>query len=176
MLIPLLERAKNTRDLYLKVTHLLLSTTLKPFLTLKYNSATSTLTYPWVTIFHVFDLLKPQQGTLLLQLCPLVLQLPISPFPPLMSLSWSVLAQWRVSSNLSCPSKRNQDELAGALGHQPLCYLNPQHLRLHNGRQVLRKSRGDGKKAIYSQGIQERKAHKDPATKGRRAALIMTIP
>lgn len=54
------------------------------------------------------------------------------PFPHfhLWCLSWSVLAQWCVSSNLSCPSKRSQDEMAGALGHQPLRYLNHQHL--HN--------------------------------------------
>ncbi len=99
---------------------------------------------------------------------------PLSPFPPPMSLSWSALAQWRVSSNLSCPSKRNQDEMAGALGHQPPCYLNHQHLRLHNGRFWERA--GGWKKAIYSQGIQEKKARRDPATVGGRAALIMTIP
>lgn len=42
-------------------------------------------------------------------------------------LPWSVLAQWCVSSNLSCPSKRNQDEMAGAPGHPPMRYLNHRH-------------------------------------------------
>lgn len=35
---------------------------------------------------------------------------------------------------------------------------------------------GGWKKAIYSQGIHETKAHGDPATEEGRAALIMTIP
>lgn len=45
--------------------------------------------------------------------------------------------------------------MAGALGHQPQCYLNPQHLSLHNGRQVLRKSRGDGMSYIQAGNIRE---------------------
>lgn len=40
----------------------------------------------------------------------------------------------------------------------------------------LRKSRGDGRKLYTAKGRQEREARRDPATKGRRAALIMTIP
>lgn len=35
--------------------------------------------------------------------------------------------------------------MAEALGHQTLRYLNHQHLRLHNGRQVLREQ-GDGRR------------------------------
>ena len=99
-----------------------------------------------ITIFLVFDLPKAQWGTLLPQLCPVVLPAPHSPFPPPMSPSWWVLAQWHVSSNLSCPFKRNQDGMAGAPGHQPLRYLNHRHLRLHNGRFWERARGGDGRK------------------------------
>lgn len=42
--------------------------------------------------------------------------------------------------------------MAGGLGHQPPCYLNHQHLRLHNGRRVTEKEQGGWKKAIYSKG------------------------
>ena len=59
--------------------------------------------------------------------------------------------------------------------HQSLRYLNNRRRRLHNGIQVRNKRVG-GWKTIYGRETQERKARTDPATKGRRAALIMTKP
>lgn len=39
-----------------------------------------------------------------------------------------------MNSNLSCPFKRNQDEMAAAQGHPPPHYLHHQDSHLHNGR------------------------------------------
>lgn len=122
----------------------------RPFLT----HLSTIVPHPHPSCYHISCIWPSQSsaGNSISPALPCVPKLSLSLFPPPMSFSWSVLAQWCVSSNLSCPSKRNQDEMAGALGHQPQCYLNHQHLCLHNGRKVLRRSSGMEKKSYIQPG------------------------
>lgn len=83
MLIPLVERlkrAKYERSLCKSHTSAFVCNSKTFSDPLEHNSPTSILPYLCVTIFHAFDLPKAQQGTLLPQLCPVVLQLPFPHF------------------------------------------------------------------------------------------------
>lgn len=113
---------------------------------------------------------------LLLQLHPMLLQLTFILFN-LWCLSWSVLAQWCASSNLSCPSKRNQDEMAGGLGHQPLATWTTNACACIMAGRFWERAGGWRKAYIQARNTRKRSSHTvDPVTKERRAALIMTIP
>lgn len=113
-------------------------------------------------------------GTLLLQICPVVFFRLTFPHFHLWCLPWSVLAQWCVSSNLSCPSKRNQDEMAGALGHPPMRYLNHQHTNAYIIAGRFCESRGmeEGlRTAEEYKRERKKKALGDPATKRERSCI-----